>query len=141
MVWGTNIMVSASVCKAGSPGLSLAQSVCFRKVKFYLYVVSPSVVPTSAANWFTKGVLCVIVYVIMHVKDPYMLYVVRLGHYVLLAGFCPFLYSLHVLGRGIYMIQTNYMVYISHFSGSHLCCILEDKIKAFDHCIVRHSVA
>ena len=43
--------------------------------------------PASAVDWF-KHVMCYHVYVIMHVKYP-SLSVVRVGHFVPLAGFCP----------------------------------------------------
>ena len=46
---GNGIMVSVSVCQGGRPGLSLARSVCYRKVEFYQYV------PTNADDWFKKG--------------------------------------------------------------------------------------
>ena len=46
------------------------------------------------------------VYVIMHVKDP-SLSVIRVGHHVLLAGFCLSLYGLHALNRDVNVIQTN----------------------------------
>ena len=50
--------------------------------------------------------ICYHVCVIMHVKDPW-LSVERVRHHVPLAGFCLSLYSLHVLNRDLYMIQTN----------------------------------
>ena len=37
--WRNSIMVSVSVCHAGRPGSSPAQSACFRKVEFYQYVI------------------------------------------------------------------------------------------------------
>ena len=62
--------------------------------------------PARAANWFTKGcVISNLVYMIMHVKDPY-LSVIRVGHRVPLAGFCLSLYGLHVLNRDVNIIQS-----------------------------------
>ena len=47
--------------------------------------------PISATEWFTKGhVMCYNVYVIMHVKDS-QLSVIRVGHYILLAGVCLYI--------------------------------------------------
>ena len=50
--------------------------------------------------------MCNHVYVIMYVKDP-QLSVVTVGLHVPLAGFCLYLYSLHVLNRDVNLIQTN----------------------------------
>ena len=50
--------------------------------------------------------MCYHLYVIMIVKDS-QFSVVRVGHCVLLAGFCLSLYDLHVLNRDVNMIQTN----------------------------------
>ena len=50
--------------------------------------------------------MCCHFYVIMHVKDNY-LSVVRVGHYILLAGLCLSLYGLYVLNREFLMIQTK----------------------------------
>ena len=61
-------------------------------------------VPASAIDWLIKGhAMCYHVYVIIHVKDPRPS-VLRVGHFVPLAGFCLSLYSLHVLNRGVNMI-------------------------------------
>ena len=48
--------------------------------------------------------MCCHVYMIKHVKHPY-LSIVRVGHSVPLAGFCLPLCSLHVLNRDFSMIQ------------------------------------
>ena len=50
--------------------------------------------------------MCYHVYVIMHVKDPWLSFV-RVGYHVPLASFCLSLYSLHVLNRDVNMIQIN----------------------------------
>ena len=59
--------------------------------------------------------MCYHIYVIMHVKDL-QLSVVRVGHHLLVAGFCLSLYDQHVLYGDVSMINKsiNYM---------HLCMI------------------
>ena len=60
-------------------------------------------------DWFNIGhATCYDVYVIMHVKDPY-LPVKRVGHCVPLVCFCLSLYDLVVLKKDINMMQTNNM--------------------------------
>ena len=61
--------------------------------------------PASAAGWFIQGcAMCYHVYVIMHVKDPYLC-VIGVGHCVMLADFCFPLYSLQVLYKDVNIIQ------------------------------------
>ena len=56
----------------------------------------------------TKAVTCYYVHVIMQIKDPELSVVqVRVGHRVLLAGFCLPLFNLHLLNRDINNFQTN----------------------------------
>ena len=60
--------------------------------------------PANATDWFIKGsAKCYHVYVIMHVKDP-QLFVIRVGHRVLLAGSCLSPCNLDVLNRTVNMI-------------------------------------
>ena len=72
------------------------------------------VINSSAANWCNEGhTMCYHVYVTMqHVKDL-QLSVVRVGHHVPLAGFCQALHSLHVLNRGVNMMQSFNESYVS----------------------------
>ena len=62
--------------------------------------------------------MCYQAYVIMHVKDP-QLSVIRVWHYVPLAGFCLSLYSLHVLNRDINIIEIQFYV-IMHMTDPQL---------------------
>ena len=64
---GNSIMVSVSVCEAGRPGLSLAWSVSQKGGDL---PACYQLVPTSADDWFNKGRPCVVMSVIMLVKDP-----------------------------------------------------------------------
>ena len=54
--------------------------------------------------------MCYHVYVIICVKIPKQS-TINVGHYVPLAGFCLSCYGLHVLNRGINMIQTKKTIY------------------------------
>ena len=65
---GNSIMVSISVCQAGHPGSSLAQSACFRKEEFYQHVINCPLHCRRLVH--QRPSMCNHVYVIMHVKDP-----------------------------------------------------------------------
>ena len=53
--------------------------------------------PAIVTDWYTKdSTMCYHAYVIMHVKDA-KLFVIRLGHHVLVVGFFLTLYGLHTL--------------------------------------------
>ena len=103
---GNSIMVSVSVCEVGLSRLKPSS------IRISQKGGDPpacyQLVPTSADDLFNKGGPCVIMSVIMHVEDS-QLSVVRVGHCVLLVGFCLSLYILHVLNRDINMIQTIYL--------------------------------
>ena len=72
-------------------------------IAFYIFTIMESTT-VGAAACFNKGrAMCCHFYVITHVKDP-QLSVVRVGHCVLLAGFCLSMYSLHVLNGDVNMI-------------------------------------
>ena len=60
----------------------------------------------GSSNLHNKGrVMCYRFFVTMHVNDP-LLPVARVEHYALVEGFCLSLYSLHVLERGVDMMQS-----------------------------------
>ena len=55
----------------------------------------PSAHPVALLTGVTKGLPCVIMSIIMYVKDP-QLSVLRVGHCASLAGFCLSLYQVYV---------------------------------------------
>ena len=65
---GNSTVVSISICEAGCPGLSLARSISYRKVEFYLLLLTCSHQCRRLVH--QRPSMCYHVYVVMHVKDP-----------------------------------------------------------------------
>ena len=106
---GNNIKVSVSVCHAGRPGWS-------RYGPFVSERRNSTNMLLTCLNQCRQLVhqrpsMCYHVCVIMHVKDP-QLSVIRVGHFVPLAGLCLSLYSLHALIRDVNMIKKSSQIYI-----------------------------
>ena len=97
-------MVSVFVCQAGRPGSCPARSSCFRKVEFYQ--CATELLPPVLTTGSTKAVHALSCLCDNVCKRSLL---VRVGHLVLLTGFCLSLCGLHVLNRDVNMIQNQYI--------------------------------
>ena len=95
------IIVSISVCQAGRPGSSLVRSVCFRNVEFYKNASNlfPPV-PKTGSPKALHVLLC-----LYNNACKRSLAICRNSR--ALYPISRYLYSLHVLNRGVNMIQTK----------------------------------